>query len=368
MRILYLSTSNVPSRQANSIQVMKMCEAFAQNGHAVTLIARQYERSQTDDPFDYYGVEKNFELVLIRRRNVKGLGIRMLPRLYALLRRHDRRETLIYARDIYGASLALRMGFRVVYEAHAVRDSRVLHCLEAMLLKSPRLIRLVVISGALKALYASIFTFDRDLVVCHDAATVANGSTSETLSWPSCRNTLQIGYTGQLYPGKGAEIVIECAKYLAEYDFHIIGGSEDDIALWKVHATPNVYFHGFVQPGIVHEARNKCDILLMPPQKTVLLSDGRTDIANCMSPLKLFEYMASHRPIIASNLPVLREVLDDSMAILVPPDDVNAWITAIKRCEDRAVREALAERAYQAVVERYTWKKRAERALEGIQI
>mgnify|MGYP001195289087 FL=1 len=48
MKILYISNSIIPSRTANSIHVMKMCQAFADNGHEVILLApdkkKKYEK------------------------------------------------------------------------------------------------------------------------------------------------------------------------------------------------------------------------------------------------------------------------------------------------------------------------------------
>lgn len=366
MRIVYLSASNIPSRRANSIQVMRMCEAFAGIGHKTTLIGKQFDRGGDADPYDYYGVLKNFELDLIACRRIKGVNVITLPRLYARLRRYDPREVLIYARDIYGVSLAVLMGFRAIYEAHAAPYNYVIRRLEAIVLRNPRLVRLVVISNSLGRLYAAALPIEKKIVVCHDGAAMPAVSSNNGLFWPPCRNTLQIGYTGHLYPGKGVEIIVQCARRLPQYDFHIMGGTDVDIAYWKQQSPANVRFHGFLRPSLVHEARTKCDVLLMPAQESVVVPHSRANIAACMSPLKLFEYMASQRAMIVSDLPVLREVLDERMAALVPPADVDGWVQAIRRCEDRAHRDFLAKNAYQAFVEEYTWEKRAQKVLAGI--
>ncbi len=368
MKIVYLSTLNIPSRQANSVQVMRMCEAFAHNGHVTTLIARQLEATQTRDLYDYYGVQKNFQLVLIPCKKVKGLGIRILPKLYARLRQYDAQEVLIYARDIYGISLAVRMGFRAIYEVHSKACRRHIDFLEKTLLKNPRLIRLVVTSKALKTLYTSKFNIADRTEVCHNAAVIPSGPLNGTFPWPACRNTLQLGYTGSLYPGKGAEIIVECAKCLPQYDFHIVGGTENDVAFWKAHATSNVCFHGFLEPSLVHQAHARWDILLLPYQKGIIMPHSASDHSSWMSSLKLFEYMASRKAIIASDLPVLREVLNEQMAVLVSPDNPDEWIDAIRRCEDRSYRQSLAENAYHAFLQHYTSEKRAFKALEGVEV
>ncbi len=345
---------------------MRMCEAFGRNGHDVTLVGKQPERRPVEDVYDYYGVRKCFQLSLIPCRAVKGSNILVLPALYARLRRHDRSEVLIYARDIYGASLAIRMGFRVIYEAHSSPYNPLIRHLETSLFRRHRLLRLVVISQALADFYVARFDIADRTVVCHDAAAVPSESSNANLSWPPCRDTLQIGYTGHLYPGKGAEIIVECARRLPQYDFHIVGGRDADIAHWRGQAPANLRFHGFLEPALLDQARERFDVLLMPAQRSVIVPHSHEDIAGYMSPLKLFEYMASRKAIISSDLPVLREVLDERMAVLVPPDDTDQWVSAIKRCESRPYRSALAEAAYQAFREHHTWDKRADCVLSGV--
>ncbi|MDI9430228.1 MAG: glycosyltransferase [Planctomycetota bacterium] len=368
MKIVYLSGSDIPSRSANSIQVMRMCEAFAGAGHETTLIGRRFKGGRQDDPYEFYGVRRNFELDLVACRRIRGQSLLGLPALGARLRRYDPEQVLIYARDVYGLWLAVRMGFRAVYEAHAAPYNVLIGHLETTVLKSPRLLRLVVISEALKRMYIGRYNVAHKTVVCHDAAAVPGPADAGDLPWPPCRRTLQIGYTGHLYPGKGAEIVLACAERLCEYDFHIVGGTDADIAFWKAKATSNVLFHGFLAPGRLDRARARFDVLLLPAQRSVIVPYSRSDIAAYMSPLKLFEYMASRRPIIASDLPVLREVLNERMAMLVPPDDMDRWVEAIQKCGDRSWGNVLADHAYNTFVEHYTWDTRARKVLEGIAI
>jgi len=368
VRIIYLSASAIPSRGADSIHVVRMCEAFGKNGHETTLVGKQCGNGPIDDIYGYYGAQRNFELDLIHCRPFKGVGILTLPKLYVRLRRYDPKEVLIYARDIYGISLAVQMGFRVIYESHAAPYNSLVRHLETTLLKNPHLIQLVVISGALKAMYMSRFAIGRKNVVCHDAATVPGPGDPGDLPWPPCRRTLQIGYTGHLYPGRGIEIIVDCAKCLPQYDFHVVGGTEADIAFWKGQAPGNLYFHGFLQPAITHHARARCDVLLMPYQKVLRNGHTAIDTAPWMSPMKMFEYMASRKAIIASDLPVLREVLDERKAVLLPPDDTERWVEAIRRCEDRRFRDSLAQNAYEAFLADYTWEKRAATVLSGVEV
>src|SRR5690606_25873362 len=109
------------------------------------------------------------------------------------------------------------------------------------------------------------------------------------------------------------------------------------------------------------------DVGLLPARRRVIISSG-ADIGEWMSPLKLFEYMACRLAIVASELTVVREVLEDEEnALLVPPDDVGRWVDAISRLErDPGLRTRLAARACEDFHERHTWTERSARVLDGL--
>ncbi len=126
----------------------------------------------------------------------------------------------------------------------------------------------------------------------------------------------------------------------------------------------NVRVLWFVPNGELPEYLAACDVLLMPYQRRVTVNGG--DTAAVMSPMKMFEYMAADRLIISSDLPVLREILDERNAVLCDPEDDLEWVEALKRAEnDRNWREELARIAYQDA-EKYTWRKRVRLVLKGI--
>ena len=138
--------------------------------------------------------------------------------------------------------------------------------------------------------------------------------------------------------------------------------TEDALKVTGQNPPVNISFKGFIANRDIPEALCNQDILLLPYQNT-LIAKGE-DTGKVMSPLKLFEYMAAGRVIIASDLQVLKEILNGSNCYFAVPDDVSSWKEIIDHISaNRAEAVNKAEKAKQDV-KQYTWRTRAERMLE----
>ena len=185
------------------------------------------------------------------------------------------------------------------------------------------------------------------------------------------RESCTVGYTGHLYPGRGIELLFELARLNPSISFVWAGGEALAIErwrkrLWEADIT-NVQLLGFVPNNRLHLVHAACDIFLMPYARRISVSSGG-DTARFASPMKVFEYFAANRAIISSDLPVLREVLNESNAILVPPEDVHAWHNALKTlASDSSLRKNLAKQAG-SDAGKYSWCQRAQNALAGIEL
>src|SRR5690606_38607426 len=104
---------------------------------------------------------------------------------------------------------------------------------------------------------------------------------------------------------------------------------------------------------------------IMPYGQQVSGSSGG-NIAPYLNPMKMFEYLACERPIVTSDLPILREILDDTNAIILPGDDKAAWVQALRGLAADAGRRAALSVVARRTAEQYTWQQRAQRLLAGL--
>ena len=150
-----------------------------------------------------------------------------------------------------------------------------------------------------------------------------------------------------------------------------VGGDDDTVRKWKDKVNhPNLFFRGYISPSKTRECIAQFDILLAPYQPVVLVGNDNIDISPWMSPLKIFEYMKRGKPIIASNLPVLREVLEHGRnALLAEATDPDDWRDNIGRLLiDDQLRTKICKNAYEDFRAKYTWERRAEFILKNIGI
>jgi glycosyltransferase involved in cell wall biosynthesis len=164
------------------------------------------------------------------------------------------------------------------------------------------------------------------------------------------------------------DLFLELAAQFPGTNFLWVGGRPADVDAARRRAAaarlPRVTFTGFVPNERIPLYQSAADVLLMPYGRAVTTSSGGNTAEIC-SPMKMFEYLAAGGAILTSDLPVLREVLDESCAVFCPPEDAEAWGAALGGLlADSQRRQALGQRARE-IVAQYAWDRRARHILEG---
>jgi len=380
MKFAYITNNRLPSEKANAFQIAQMCSALASQGAEVTLFypaRRNLKRFEGVDLFIYYKLPRNFKLrpiSCVDLFHLSGGSATVEPPIFFLqtltfalsLVWTLRKESfgVYYARDIFvlGVILAAFRKFkkRMFFEAHTFPASKLGRAWVRRVVK--RLGGVISISSALADQYLGFGISPHNVLIAPDAVDLKR---YEGLSRDEARRRLKINdqrlavYTGHLYEWKGASLFAEAASQLEDVHALIVGGTEEDVRRLRSevseHGWKNVEVIGYVAPDQIPLYQVAADVVVLPNSAKSEISRLHT------SPLKLFEYMASGSPIVASDLPSLREVLrDNENAILVEPDDANALTNGIKKMlEDRVLADRLAAAARKDV-EAMTWSARAE--------
>lgn len=375
----YVSNSTLFSGAANAVHVTRMCEGFAASGRRVTLYCFAGSEGAVADAVVWarYGITHGFPVVQFARP--RGWAGRLLYAIRAVRRVPSGGDHVVYTRDLPTAFVCTLLGRPFYLESHAPAFRPGLR--EAFFRRvfaSPYLRRFVVVSAALRDWYAAAGYASPKVVVAHDAAQPTAGDVPVPAPMRAlrARGALVVGYAGSLHLGKGMEVIVEVARRLAarrDVHFAVVGGDPASLALWQARTgdLPNVTLVGRVEPAEVAGFVAAFDVCLLPNQPRVATHGSRpgaidphADIGRFTSPLKLFEYMSHGKPVLASDLPVLREVVDDSFALLVPHDDPAAWARAIESLAgDAARRTALGAAGQRRFSDCHTWRTRADHVL-----
>lgn len=374
MRIAYVANVRLPTEKAHGLQVMSMCRAFAQEGHEVRLFVPKRRNVIDATPWAQYGMRPDFEIVEVpivdfiaydRWLGRAALWLNMLQ-FASAARRAVRRfaPDVVYARDPWFVGIDPRA--RYVYEAHDFPST--VTWLHRRLWTAAA--RIVAVTEGLRQAFLAEGVPDAKTVTAHDGVDAAKFDVKETKA--EARAALDLPaegfiavYAGHLYPYKGADDLLEaCAHLRPATRVVFVGGRPDDLARLKARAealgVSNAVFVGPVPHAKVPLYLRAADVAVLPTRA----SDRHA--AEFLSPLKLFEYLAAGKAIVATDTPSVREVLSDRSAVLVPPSDPAAIAAALNDLADVPAKvEALSREAVLLAKER-AWTARAARVLVGL--
>ena len=366
MNIAAIAGSTIPSDTANSLQVMKACQALAQLGHHVTLFVPGMKNTSVN-LMSHYGLQTEFPIEWLSsssRRMFTWDAVRCARGLQA---------DLIYTWFPQSAVLGLLNRLPVIFEIHMQPTGRFGPAWHRAFASLGGHKRLASITRALVNL------LERDFRMHFSAGEVViapNGVELERFaSLPDpvtarrqtgLREAPTVMCTGHLYPGRGADLFLALAKSFPQAHFVWVGGRAEDISHWRQRVdSANITFTGFILNSDLPLYQAAADILLMPYSRSIMGSSGTADSASVASPMKMFEYMAAGRAIVSADLPVIREVLNGANATFCEPDSINSWKTALESLlSNESKRITLGTQARQDV-QGYTWLARAKRILNG---
>jgi len=370
MKLIYIANARIPTEKAHGIQIMKMCEAFAMDNAVELVLPARFNRIK-DDPFDYYGIKKNFRIKKLpcfdlirfhRYLGCWGLWIETLTFGFSLFfYLIFKKAGVFYTRDKLILPLVI-IKKNLVFEDHAFPRKYFLYSCFIKKIKG-----IITITQKLKDLFVERGISPDKILVAPDGVDFEKfqilNSKSQTrgkLDLPQDKKIVL--YTGHLYKWKGAQILADALRYLpVDVEVYFVGGTEEDIKKFKVQNSKlKVNVVGRRPYMEIPYWLKAADVLVLP-------NSGKEEISKYWtSPMKMFEYMAAQKPIVAADLPSIREILNETNAVLVESDNPEALARGIQEAlQNPELSDRISAKAFRDV-KQYSWQNRVIKILNFI--
>lgn len=377
-----------PNKKAHSIQIINTCWALAQSGVEVILIVSKLNRKNARECLDFYGLTNHPNLHIkgkVAKIGRKKFNFFMLREAWKY--RADK-NTVLFFRDkkLARMFIAFKPFLRipcVIEDDAPASGSRSLwgkftfgekqfNTTE----KITYMIRILRSKNLEKFIYKNA-----DGIICQSKGiekvihedfplpvfTKVVPCATKLMDREFENKAKKILYLGHLYPQKGVDVLIEALKYLPNRKLYIVGGNKKtNISRLKklisrLGVSEQVVFAGCVPHSDIEKYFEGAGVAVIPIKNTL----GQRLFT---SPMKLFEYMSARIPIVASDFPSMREILENgNTAVLVKPEDPKALAEAIEKLlTDREFAGRIAGKAYEKVKD-FTWEKRAKNIIRFIE-
>jgi glycosyltransferase involved in cell wall biosynthesis len=363
-RVFFLFHGRFPSEKAASIFLENEARSFAEAARDVTIVAAA-RRGRTGS-ISIPGVRIVYvpTIDLVPLGFMQGFCFRLSLAAYSWsalvhLVLHARRDDIIISTEALPLLVASYLSPRTLFELHDYPERSF-----QMFARLFRRVRHILVTNRWK-----LDRFTKDYPACApkaflepNAVNVERFAAETPRSEARTRLGLPQGglmavYTGHLYAWKGVDTLAAAARLLPNVEVYVVGGTEADISAYKARwgAVPNLHVVGHRPHAEMPLWQRAADVIVLPNTAKEEIS------AHYTSPMKLFEYMASGTPIVASDIPSIREVTGDDRAVLVEPDSPEALASGIRVALSSMSQKSRLAKEW---VMNHTWQERARRILK----
>ncbi len=395
-------TDHVPTQYAHSINTMKHAQGFLSLGHNVEILCVQRyvelkNKLKIRDIHDYYNISHKIKIKYFIDKSplfFRDLRRRLMDYPYAAT--NKLRKILPRSEDILDPERKIseyckKNDFDLAYCRRSTNAAyyniinRIPTIIEShnyiipselkkifRLSKSKYFRGVVIISKQLRESHLKEGIPKEKIIILEDAVDIDKFNLvidnkrkiREKLKLPLNKNIVM--YTGNLKEGRGLETIIKATKYLKEGDhaFYIVGGSKKEINSWRLFINKqkikaDITFLGFKENNLIPFYLKSADILLAP-------YSTECSTVRWMSPLKLFEYMVSKVPIIASDVDRIKEICNNDECLFFQADDPRDLSKKINLLmQTKELQRKFIKNAYDKV-KSYTYSKRCEIILKKL--
>lgn len=376
-KIVYITTVRLPTEKAHGLSTVKICEALTDQGYEIDCIVPSLWRKKEENIFQYYNLKNNFDISKVVCLDLVPLGIFekfafliqsisfSLFSLMFVIVKYGRgmKNFIFFSHDYIPLYFMTFLPVKIFYDIHHFPGDNFMY--KRVMKRSFGFA--VQTKWKVKSLYEK-YSIPLDKIVYWPNGTdVENFNTGLSMSEARTKVGIPLDkkivvYTGQLFVWKGVNTLIKSVKMLPQDTLvYVIGGSEKDVenCRKKINeaADERIIFIPFQQHSKMPIWLHAADVLILP-------NTGKQKVSlYYTSPMKLFEYLAAQKPIVASAIPSIMEILNDDNSILVKPDDSESLANGINlvlknnELSNRIARNAAIDS------KKYTWNERARRII-----
>lgn len=377
MKLIYVANVRMPTEKAHGLETAKLCEVFARQGIEVELVCPFRFNPVKRDPFGYYQISRTFKIKKIPSIDlmpifpgtlgflIQYFSFAISATIYLIISGLIFKKDLIFfSHDHLCLFLISFLNKNIYYDLHDF-PSRFLIFYRSFFNRTSGIIS--TNKWKKRELLEKFFIPPKKISYIPNATDTSKFDID--LTKIDCRQKLNLPldrklvvYTGHLYSWKGVQTLAEASRFLPKKtEVFFVGGTDKDIKEFKIE---NARFKIQV---VGHKPHSEIPYWLKAADVLVLPNTAKEDISKYWtSPLKMFEYMASKTPIVASDLPSIRDILNEENAVFCEPDNPKSLALAIEKIlKDKVLAKKVAYQAYQDV-QKYTWDNRAKEILNLI--
>jgi len=357
IKVNYISEISLPSHSGYTQHVLKICDAFSESYKTNLFLFKnniKYKILQKK-----YLLKNEFNILPFEKKNY---NINFFLRLkYAFwVKNNIEKDSLILSRSILTSLVLSFWKINNILELHHPPTglTKFIYNL-SRIFKLDSFIKYIVISRNLKN-----FMKLKKSIVLDDAVDTYDYKTKQikTIDY-------EFTYIGSLFKGKGLEVIIYLSKNFPKNNFYVFGDlktlDKNIFNINELKLLKNLFFKGYVDYKYVPNILLSSKFLLMPYQKKVHVNSKRLEVSNFMSPLKLFDYLASGKPLIASKLSVYSHILKNNQnCILVDNANLENWKKKIDYVLKNYIIIKKLSNNTKKISIKYTWSNRTKKIID----
>ena len=382
MNLTYIFNREITSPKASLIQAVHMCDAFVSNGINVEMVL-PYADGSMDIPSDYFrqrfGIQNRFKvsfynkIMLFDRLDIIGSYFGIRKYLSKTIN-----TDLFFTRCPLIFTILATRNLPVIFEAHNAKIHNFSELLNRFwtnkIVQSSIMdncLAFITISNNLGKFWLKKGIPKEKILPLHDG--FDKGMFDSYYTKIEARLQLDlpldkklVTYTGSLYPDREIDNIINLAKHFLGVLFVIVGGPQSIAdqfrTLVKNNNITNIKLTGPIQ-------HSKIPLYLYASDVLLALWSNKVPTINYCSPLKIFEYMAAGRTIVAHSFPTIKEIIRHmENGILTEPNNFGDLIAKLEMALWDENNSIMGKFAKDEAFNEYPWKKRAAKIIAATKI